>query len=90
MLHPFTFGPGEVLCRQGDYCIDTFIISEGLLRGTTSGRQLRRTLSVSQSSYIHPSTANLARQRCIYPFTFIITQSWDECAYGRMHEGMIA
>jgi hypothetical protein len=45
LLRPCIFEAGQVLCTQGDYCIETYIILEGCLHGTCSAKRLIRILS---------------------------------------------
>jgi len=45
LLRPFVYETDQVLCTQGEYCIETFIILEGTLEGKCSAKKLTKILS---------------------------------------------
>jgi hypothetical protein len=45
LLKPFVFAQQQLICTQGDFSVDTFIILEGKLHGTCSAKRLNQLLS---------------------------------------------
>jgi hypothetical protein len=55
ILRPTPLMRGEVICKEGEDCIEAFIVVDGELEGFTSSKQLTRTLSGGPNQ--HPTFA---------------------------------